>query len=371
MVTSGLVRVMDDQSLRTLEQQQGRRTARGADAGGGGCGGGADGGGCHDEHGDHRHGERVGGRGRDGASDESAAAKRKRDDEASDQLHTDVKGARLQPDDSHPRAADRSGGGGHVVGGHGLAKEETGLKEVATSPPTATSGLSTLYITSDVDGWSQASRHADHNGLLVKRPFHGEWDVYQADIDACHERVDLGNTGLFARVTFQGTSSEHLELEAVIGGLLRQAALPAPLSKQILRDACSIGRAVASMCSWTRALDVQLEVAGENVCSRWHQDNFGGRALTCYTGVVGTEYTADENVNFWELNNCGNNDHILHDPNQVETIGIGDILFIQGKTYGGSKPLVHRSPAKRYHADGRILNRLLLKIDVPARSDGV
>ena len=99
------------------------------------------------------------------------------------------------------------------------------------------------------------------------------------------------------------------------------------------------------------------------------QDKFVGRALTSYTGVVGTEYTRDENVNFWELDNCGDNDHILRDTRgAVETAAVGEILFIKGSAYEGSKPLVHRSPAKKFHADGCILNRLLLKVNVPTRS---
>ena len=207
------------------------------------------------------------------------------------------------------------------------------------------------------------SCHADHNGLLVKRPFNGQWQDYQAAIDACHERVDLENQGLIAYVSCSNFMAA--ELEAAVNHILRQAALPPPLSKQIYCDACSIGRVVASMCTSAHALALRLEVAGENVCSRWHQDHFVGRALTSYTGVAGTEYVRDENVNFWELHNCGNNDHILRDANDIEHVDVGDILFIKGKAYGG-KPLVHRAPPKQYHANGRVLNRLLLKVDVVA-----
>ena len=57
-------------------------------------------------------------------------------------------------------------------------------------------------------------------------------------------------------------------------------------------------------------------------------------------------------------------DHILRDAGAVEHVDVGDILFIKGSAYEGGRPLVHRSPAKAFHADGRILNRLLLKIDV-------
>ena len=32
--------------------------------------------------------------------------------------------------------------------------------------------------------------------------------------------------------------------------------------------------------------------------------------------------------------------------------------------------LVHRSPEKRYHANGRVVNRLVLKVDVGGPSEG-
>ena len=235
------------------------------------------------------------------------------------------------------------------------------ISDALHSTPTSTH--STLYI-SDLYGWTETLCHSGHNGLLVQRPFNGQWDCYQADIDACHERVDL-EYGLTAHVARGDNFAARFE--AAVTDLLARAALPAPLSQQLVRDACLIGRSVASMCASAGALEVKLEIAGENSCQRWHQDNFVGRALTSYTGVVGTEYTSDENVNFWELTHCGNNDHIIRDPKAVKTIEVGDILFIKGRTYEGANPLVHKSPAKRYHADGRILNRLMLKVDVPTR----
>ena len=54
-----------------------------------------------------------------------------------------------------------------------------------------------------------------------------------------------------------------------------------------------------------------------------------GRAIVSYTGVCGTEYTNDSNVNFDEMMHCGNNDHIIRDINQVEHIDVGDFLFIE------------------------------------------
>lgn len=350
MVSSGLVRVMDEQSLEAMEAQKQR--AMGNEHGHGGCG-------AH------------GGGGR--------PAPEPRRDRAAD---TDRSRSHSP---AHGNIIDARDGGGAPPpeppasgGGHRPSKEAPGLLKAATTtgsspePPNSHSaGLSAtrsaLFITSDLDGWRHASRHAAHNGLLMKRPFHGRWDACQPAIDACLARFDLDqHPSMVTRVPCHGRGDALLAaaLEAAVGELLAHAALPAALSQQMLSDACAMGGAVAAMCASRRALEVRLEVAGENACRRWHQDQFVGRALTSYTGVVSTEYTGDENVNFWELQNCGDNDHILRDNANVETIDVGDVLFIKGSMYEGSKPLVHRSPAKRYHADGRIVNRLLLKVDV-------
>lgn len=247
------------------------------------------------------------------------------------------------------------------------------IGDPSRSPTTVSDALvahSPLFVTPDLDGWlGPPSSHASHNGLLVQRPFLGQWDAYQADIDAADARECL-EMGIIAQVKVSDNFAN--ELQAAIGGILTRAALPPLLSKQIFSDACHIGRALAAMtCTSAGVLEVKLEVAGANICKRWHQDNFVGRALTSYTGVVGTEFTRDENVDFWELNNCGNNDCILRNKDDVETIDVGDIIFMKGKLYPGGKALVHRSPAQRFLPDGRVLNRLMLKLDIPTRSDGL
>merc|ERR1719223_2530477 len=99
-------------------------------------------------------------------------------------------------------------------------------------------------------------------------------------------------------------------------------------------------------------------------CSKCHQDNYVARALVSYNGC-GTEMLRHENVNFWELENCGNNAHIVRDSSEVLSAGTGDILFMKGLKFPADvNGLVHKSPDKRYHADGKIMNRLVLKVDV-------
>ena len=219
-----------------------------------------------------------------------------------------------------------------------------------------------LFVSDSVDSWLQREQHLAHNGLMVKRPFNGIWDSYQAAVDEAEMRIGRGG-GLSAVIELS-SDTLRADVEASVAKLLAKAALPTPLSEQIRSDACSIGCAVGSMCASARALEVSLQIFGEKVCTKMHIDNVVGRALVSYTGAVGTEYTRDSNVDFDELEHCGNNDCILRDRDAVESIEVGSILFMKGSAYKGSRPLVHRSPVPRHHADGRVVNRLVLKVDV-------
>ena len=229
-------------------------------------------------------------------------------------------------------------------------------------PRVRTSDCEPLFVSDTVDSWKQRELHSCHNGLVVKRPFNGMWDSYQDAIDDEMLRERIGG-GLDAEVELR-TENLRGDLQAAVGTLLATAALPSPLSEQIESDACSIGCAVGSMCASARALELRLQLFGENVCTKMHVDHIVGRALVSYTGVIGTEYTRDSNVDFHELEHCGNNDCILRDKGKVQSIEVGSMLFMKGRFYKGSNPLVHRSPAPRHHADGRVLNRLILKVDV-------
>lgn len=85
-----------------------------------------------------------------------------------------------------------------------------------------------------------------------------------------------------------------------------------------------------------------------------------------YTGSVGTEYTSDTNVDFWQLRNGGDNQQIIRDADKICAVEVGDMLFMKGKLFPTApNGLVHKAPEKRYHEDGRVVNRLVLKVDVP------
>ena len=207
----------------------------------------------------------------------------------------------------------------------------------------------------------------EYNGLLIKRPFHGKYDVFSREIDLSVPRFGEA-CALTAQVANGTPRLLSSRLHDSVSALLAVAGLPPPLCEQIINDALSMGVAVGSMCPTARQLDIKLEIFGDNTCARWHQDHFVGRAIVSYNGAIGTEYTRDTNVDFWELTHCGNNKCIIRNPNEIESVGVGDMLFIKGTQfagmYGGANGLVHKSPDKRYHADGRVVNRLALKVDV-------
>lgn len=216
-----------------------------------------------------------------------------------------------------------------------------------------------LFKADDPSGWN-TPESLPFDGFLVKRPFLSKWDALQPDIDDAHARF-----GKALGVDASCESPEHFAF--AVDELLSAAALPAELSIQIREDACALGRAWTAICPEIPQASVKLEIFGENTCSRWHCDRFVGRGIVSYTGEVGTAFTKKSNVDLWELKNCGNNDCVIRDPAQIEHVAVGDLLLIKGTKYPQcSNALVHKSPEKRYDAQGNVVNRLVLKVDVDA-----
>jgi len=144
-----------------------------------------------------------------------------------------------------------------------------------------------------------------------------------------------------------------------------ELGLPEQLCQQIQADALDISVVLKKMVPMAKQIIMKLELLGDNVCLRWHQDHYVGRAIVTYNGH-GTVYTRSSNVDFWELNNCGKSECIIHNPAEVFAASTGDVLFMKGNYFPGvSQGLVHRSPDKRYHDDGSVMYRLALKVDLP------
>mmetsp|Transcript_7980 Transcript_7980/g.17308 ORF Transcript_7980/g.17308 Transcript_7980/m.17308 type:complete len:315 (+) Transcript_7980:97-1041(+) len=240
-----------------------------------------------------------------------------------------------------------------------------GVKQAAGSCTGAT------LACASVKDWLQPQCE-HYSGLYVPR--HRIWDDIQHHVDflaisgtlnpegALEEVVNLAST----RRAEQGLAIELSERAQRLVRQLMASGMPTAVLQKIKEDIEEIGPVLVRMCPNAEQLVMKLEVMGENVCRRWHQDHYVGRAIVSYNGC-GTVHTHNDNVDFWELENCGNNDHIIRDKSQVFSVDIMDILFIKGKLFPSTvKGLVHKSPEKRYHANGAIMNRLCLKVDIPA-----
>ncbi len=237
------------------------------------------------------------------------------------------------------------------------------LPRILSLPVTSVGEVSpTLFRASTIEDWMHPQA-LKHSGCLVERPeFHGKWDAFQPAVDGVTHVV---GSGLVAKIPV-GSSARQVStrLKSSVAALLATVSLPVALRDRLHSDACSMGRIMHSLCPASRDLEVKLEIFGENTCERWHQDHFAGRGIVSYTGVTGTEYTRASNVNDWELRHCGQNEHIIRDAQLVESVAVGDMLLIKGTQFpSGAKGLVHRSPPKRRDASGRVINRLVLKVD--------
>ena len=222
-----------------------------------------------------------------------------------------------------------------------------------------------VYESDGLAGWLRPET-VKYDGLLVRRPFDGAWDRYTRDVDEARSRWRQDGTNS-AALTVQASAASARQFSLAVDKLLETAALPSPLSAQIREDACSLGDTWRLLCPELERFDVHLEIFGENTCARWHVDHFVGRAIITYTGGAATDYTSQDNVNFEALTCCGKSEHCIYNASQVQQAAIGDMLLLKGTKYPDvSHALVHKSPEKQYDGEGNIINRLVLKVDVPA-----
>lgn len=204
--------------------------------------------------------------------------------------------------------------------------------------------------------------------LRVPRTLRWDHDL-QPIVDACSGAFQ-GEDGIEQVVRVSGKTEEQVATEFsnaawYLAAEGRRAGLPGVICQQIERDAAEMASMVIRMVPTTPKVVMKLECFGESTCARWHQDNYTGRAIVTYNGK-GTVYARHSNVDFWELENCGKSACILHDNSQVYSASAGDLLFMKGKIFPDKVVgLVHKSPEKKYHANGVVKHRLLLKVDLP------
>eukprot|EP00927_Polykrikos_kofoidii_P070108 TRINITY_DN65977_c0_g1_i1.p1 TRINITY_DN65977_c0_g1~~TRINITY_DN65977_c0_g1_i1.p1 ORF type:complete len:334 (+),score=49.28 TRINITY_DN65977_c0_g1_i1:59-1060(+) len=240
--------------------------------------------------------------------------------------------------------------------------------------------------------WLRDECEAFQGMAVVRRE--NRWDHFQSVIDQLYEsggfglEVELSDKVPVCRGTKQVINFSRLEtqLDECTQKLLSQLILPPgvsfppKLANLIRNDAVEIGAVLAKLVPDILFLIVKLELIRENSCKRWHQDSYVCRAIVTYNGAS-TEYIHDDYVDFWELENCGNNDCVVKSRTSACNAGVGNILFIKGKLFPTlPNGLVHKSPDHLYHdhnpedEDGQhdstknIVTRLVLKVDIPAEA---
>merc|ERR1712117_174528 len=133
-----------------------------------------------------------------------------------------------------------------------------------------------------------------------------------------------------------------------------------------------IGSVVAELIPDAAELMVKLVFMRENICARWHKDNYVARTIVS-SNCSATEYVHDDFVDFDVFDNvdrekaaiCSGPKRIVKDTRAICSAGVGSILFIKGKLFPSPvNGLVHKAPAKLYRQDGTVATRLLLKVDV-------
>jgi hypothetical protein len=143
-----------------------------------------------------------------------------------------------------------------------------------------------------------------------------------------------------------------------------QHGLPKEFGPQIQQDFEEIGMTLAKLVPTARRLLLKLDIMGASVCAKWHRDNYIGRAVITYNGN-GTEFVDHNNVNWDVMENRGADEQRIRDKSKILSSNVGDILFMKGLLFPGTpNGLVHRSPEICWHADGSVVNRLLLKVDL-------
>lgn len=205
------------------------------------------------------------------------------------------------------------------------------------------------------------------------------WDHFQHIFDQLHDSGVFGEEECcFEVIQLASENPANEQLDVSVRRLLAPLArlgLPTDLSAQIQQDAVETGSVIAELLPDETKLIVRIEFMRENICARWHKDNYVARAIVSYN-CSATEYVHDDFVNFDVLENvvrereavCSGPERIVHDPGAICSAGVGSMLFMKGLLFPSPvNGLMHKAPAKLYNQDGSVATRLCLKIDVPRK----
>lgn len=251
---------------------------------------------------------------------------------------------------------------------HAFAAAATPMKKDCTSLKKKPITKGPALVVKNLDDWLQPSAD-DYQALLIQRPQNrSELQWYIDDLEerqawgremSCDETVHLcGNPDVETFTADLHAKAEKLVAFAVKGGLPKDSA------GKIEEDFKQIGSTLYKMCPSANHMYLKLDIMGLNGCSRWHRDQYMGRAVVSYNSC-GTQIVKEDDVDHKAFVTVGKKDGIVPDASKIVSVNVGDILFMKGAKYPTSpNGLIHRSPPARFHKNGTAVNRLLLKVDV-------
>jgi hypothetical protein len=244
---------------------------------------------------------------------------------------------------------------------------EARAKDMESASTAASEDEDTTFVCDSVHDWL-LEEGKGYSSLHVRRPQTWDWAQEQVDImarkGAFGEDEALMETVHVHDLDHQQFSAELCTKACCLTQRAVDAGLPALLGQQIRADLEEVGMVMAQLLPDAEHVILKVELVGLSSCKRWHQDKYTSRAIITYVGR-GTDYTGHSNVDFYQLENRGKNETILHDQSEVFSTSAGDIFLIKGKLFPSAvSSLVHKSPGNRYHANGEIMHRVCVKLDV-------
>ena len=154
--------------------------------------------------------------------------------------------------------------------------------------------------------------------------------------------------------------------------------VPGVFRDAVREDAKALCAMLMSLCPGVPWLTLTTEIVGRNSCSRWHQDNYVGRAIITYTGP-GTWIVDDKSVCFDKLDSTlslptdASNRVIVPNPDSIKKTATNSVLLIKGNSWPGIRGIgvTHKSPDVPKNDKGMPeCLRYLLKVDLSITPSG-
>ena len=148
--------------------------------------------------------------------------------------------------------------------------------------------------------------------------------------------------------------------------------VPGVFRDAVKQDAEALATLIMSLCPRVPWLTLSTEIVGTNSCSRWHQDNYVGRAIITYTGP-GTWAVDDKSVCFDQIDCTLNlptdvsNRAVVPRSESIHRAPTNSVLLIKGKHWPGIRGigLTHKSPDVHKDVKGKPeCLRFVLKVDL-------